>query len=452
MSVFLSYISLSLLILTVVLLLYIAFQIRKSNQSETFEKLRELLYSTLNEINGRILDAARENQKQIQNNSDLFNRILESENKLRNELKQAVIDFGERFNEKLHERLEKINSTLNQSMTTTGENINRKLTETTEKITLSFQRQRDESRNEFERFVNKVEDKLDKISSRVDERLKEGFENVDKTFRDIVDGIARISEAQKKIEQLSTQVVSLQEILSDKKTRGIFGEIQLENILRNVFGEPGEMYELQYQIETASGGKVIADCVIKAPQVGFIAVDSKFPLENYRRATQERAIGKYTSEFKRDLKKHIDDIASKYIIPGKTASMAIMFLPAEAIFAEINAYHQDIVEYAYRKQVWIASPTTLMALLTTISAVVRDIKTRKQARKIQEELVKLSKNFALYKQRWEKFMKNIDAVNKEAHNIHITTTKITNAFEKIEKVEFDSEEEKTTKGLTSQGS
>ena len=119
--------------------------------------------------------------------------------------------------------------------------------------------------------------------------------------------------------------------------------------------------------------------------------------------------------------------------------MAILFLPAEAIFAQLNAYHQDIIEYAYKKSVWIASPTTLMALLTTIQAIVRDIKTQKQAKKIQEELIKLSKNFSLYKDRWEKFIKNIDNVSAEAKKIHTTTQKISSAFERIEKVEFKDE-------------
>lgn len=118
-----------------------------------------------------------------------------------------------------------------------------------------------------------------------------------------------------------------------------------------------------------------------------------------------------------------------------------MFLPAEAIFAEINAYHEDLIEYARKKGVWIASPTTLMALLSTIMAVVRDIKTQEQAKKIQEELLKLSDNFKRYKQRWEGLAKRIESVNNDVKDITVTTNKISNEFERIEKVEFDEPKE-----------
>jgi DNA recombination protein RmuC len=165
-------------------------------------------------------------------------------------------------------------------------------------------------------------------------------------------------------------------------------------------------------------------------------VDSKFPLENYRKMSEDKS---FQSDFRNDLKKHINDIASKYIIKGETSDLAILFLPAEAIFAEINAYHEGLIDYARQKSVWIASPTTLMALLTTISAVVRDIKTKEQAKKIQEELMKLSKNFKLYKERWEQLSKHIDTVHKDVKEITVTTSKISDEFSRIERVEFDDE-------------
>ena len=173
--------------------------------------------------------------------------------------------------------------------------------------------------------------------------------------------------------------------------------------------------------------------------MGIIPIDSKFPLENYIRVIQadESEKPRFESLFKANLKKHIDDISNKYIVKGKTSDMAVMFLPAEAIFAYVNAYCGDMIEYARRKGVWIASPTTLMALLATIQVVVRDIKTKKQAKKIQEELLKLSKNFSLYRQRWEKLLKDIDKLHKDANDVGITTKKISEQFNKIEKVEFE---------------
>ncbi|MDR0579096.1 MAG: DNA recombination protein RmuC, partial [Campylobacteraceae bacterium] len=286
---------------------------------------------------------------------------------------------------------------------------------------------------DFENLSKKVDERLEKINEKVENRLKDGFENIDKTFKEIIVGIAKINQAQKTIESLSGEVVSLQGILTDKKTRGIFGEVQLNAILKSIFGERRDLYDIQFTLSNSS----IADAVIKAPEpVGLICVDSKFPLENYRKMSEDKS---FQSDFRNDLKKHINDIASKYIIKGETSDLAILFLPAEAIFAEINAYHENIIDYARQKNVWIASPTTLMALLTTIMAVVRDIKTKEQAKKIQEELMKLSKNFKLYKERWEQLSKHIDTVHKDVKEISTTTSKISDEFSRIERVEFDDE-------------
>ncbi len=438
-----------LIIAVFVSFLSIIFAIIKINKIEPLildaakkiEQQKEFLYSSIENINDRLIETAKENQKQIEKNNELFNKIYDSQNELKSDVQENMSEFNLKLNDYLLNRFDTLTKSLNDRLDNTSLRVDKRLETTIEKITASFDKQKESSKKDFDDFIFKVENRLDRISNRVDERLKEGFENVDKTFKDIVEGIAKIGEAQRKIEQLSTEVVSLQNVLSDKKTRGIFGEIQLEHILKAVFGESSELYELQYTMQ-AESGRVVADAVIKAPQLGFIAVDSKFPLENYSKMT-EADVGdknRYSSAFKANLKKHINDISDKYIIKGLTADMAILFLPAEAIFAEVNAYHQDVIDYAYKKNVWIASPTTLMALLTTIQAVVRDIKTQQQAKKIQEELIKLSKNFSLYRERWEKFIKNMDTVSNEAKRIHITTQKISTAFERIERVDFDSED------------
>jgi DNA recombination protein RmuC len=411
----------------------------------TVKEQNVYLSQSMDKITEKLMDTALENQKQIEKNNELFSKIQTSQFELKTYTQNSLSEFNLELNRQLAERFDAITKSLNDRLDTVSQKIDKRLGDSIDKITLSFEKQKEQSKRDFDEFINKVEIRLDRISNKVDERLKEGFENVDKTFKDIIEGIARISEAQKKIEQLSGEVVSLQNVLSDKKTRGIFGELQLENILKSVFGDNKELYDLQYTFAKDGTSKVIADAVIKAPQIGIIAIDSKFPLENYTKMTEVEGNEKtkYTSLFTQNLKKHINDISEKYIIRGKTADMAILFLPAEAIFAQINAYHQNIIDYAFQKHVWIASPTTLMALLTTIQAVVRDIKTQKQAKKIQEELIKLSKNFSLYKERWEKFIKEIERVNQTAKQINTTTDKIANAFERIEKVEFKQEEDKT---------
>ena len=194
--------------------------------------------------------------------------------------------------------------------------------------------------SEFEKTNKKLEDRLNNINDKVNERLDQNFDKTNKTFNNVLERLSRIDEAQKKIESLSNDIVSLQSILTDKKTRGIFGEVNLKHILSSVFGENNEkIYSLQYTMPN----QTIADSILFAPEpLGTIAIDSKFPLENYRMMVDKKlpqdSRDRYEKQFKIDVKKHIDAISEKYIIDGFTSNQAIMFLPAEAIFAEINAF------------------------------------------------------------------------------------------------------------------
>ena len=291
--------------------------------------------------------------------------------------------------------------------------------------------------NDFEKLNDRIEHKLNMINDHVNDRLDVNFEKTNKTFTSVLERLSKIDEAQKKIDSLSTDILSLQSILTDKKTRGIFGEVNLKHILVSVFGENNDkIYKLQYTFETG----VIADCVLFAPEpLGMVAIDSKFPLDNYRLMIDKKAgiVERQNAEknFKSDVKKHIDAIASKYIIKGVTSNQAIMFLPAEAIFAELNAYHPDIIEYAYKKRVWLASPTTLMSTLTTIELVIKNIEKDKYTSVIHEELNKLSVDFKRYKERWDKLSRSIDAVSRDANDIHITTDKISKRFDVINNVD-----------------
>lgn len=291
--------------------------------------------------------------------------------------------------------------------------------------------------SDFEKLNEKMERKLNLINDRVNERLDENFEKTNKTFTSVIERLSKIDEAQKKIDSLSTDIVSLQSILTDKKTRGIFGEINLKHIMASVFGEGCDnIYKMQYTFDTG----VIADCVLFAPEpLGTIAIDSKFPLENYRVMIDKKLgiIERQNAEkmFKLDVKKHIDAIASKYIIKNVTSDQAIMFLPAEALFAELNAYHPDIIDYAYKKRVWLASPTTLMSTLTTIELVIKNIEKDKYTNIIHEELNKLSIDFGRYKERWDKLSRSIEAVSRDANDIHITTDKISKRFDAINNVD-----------------
>ena len=293
--------------------------------------------------------------------------------------------------------------------------------------------------DDFHKLNEQVEKRLIAINEKVNERLDDNFEKTNKTFMSVIERLSKIDEAQKKIENLSTDIVSLQSILTDKKSRGIFGEVNLKHMLASVFGEKNDsIYQLQYTFSN----KFIVDCVLFAPEpLGTIAIDSKFPLEHYQLMVDKKISAlereKYEKLFKIDVKKHIDAICTKYIIPGETSDQAIMFLPAEAIFAEINAYHPDIIEYAYKKRVWITSPTTLISTLTVIQMIIKNIEKDKYSSIIHQELNKLGLEFARYKERWDKLSRSIQAVNKDVENVSITTEKISKKFASINQVEVD---------------
>ncbi len=294
-------------------------------------------------------------------------------------------------------------------------------------------------RKDFDTLDEKVDRKLTEINNRVTERLDQSLEKTNKTFANVLERLSKIDEAQKKIDGLGEDIISLQSILTDKKTRGIFGEVNLQFILENAFGGLNTgIYDLQHKMSNG----YIADAILYAPApLGTIAIDSKFPLENYERMTnkslskEERLVAE--KQFKLDFKKHIDAIASKYIIPGETSNEAILFLPAEAIFAEVNAYHTDILNYAYSRKVWITSPTTLMSTLTVIEMILKNMERDKYAKIIHEELNKLSVEFARYKERWERLARNINTVSKSVEELNTTSDKITKRFDSINRVEVE---------------
>ncbi len=282
--------------------------------------------------------------------------------------------------------------------------------------------------------------RLTEISGQVETRLNKGFEKTNETFTDVVKRLALIDEAQKKITELSSSVVSLQEVLNDKRSRGAFGEAQMMLQVRNAL--PENAFEEQHML--SNGTRV--DCMLFLPEpTGNLAIDAKFPLDSYKTmmdpdVVQSERLGA-EKQFRQDIKKHVNDIADKYIIPGETSDGALMFIPAEAVFAEIHAHHPGLVEEAQRRRVWMVSPTTMMAVLTTARAVLKDSATRKQVHLIQEHLVRLSTDFDRFRKRMDNLSKHIQQANKDVEEVNTSARKISSRFEKIEKVELQDEEE-----------
>ncbi len=350
----------------------------------------------------------------------------------RNNLLQGITE--------LNRELSVNNEKILLQFTNFGQSLGNTINENNQLISMNINKFKDEFKkninDDFENLNRKIENRLDMMNSKVEERLSKGFEETTKTFGNVLERLSKIDEAQKKIEDLSANVVSLQDVLTDKKSRGIFGEVQLYQILTSVFGEKNDkIYQTQYRLSNGT----VADSIIFTPEpMGNIAIDSKFPLENYRRIydsglTAEEKI-QARKEFVNDMKRHVDAISAKYIIRNETSDQAILFLPAEAIFAEINAYHTDIIDYAYKKNVRIASPTTLISILTIIQVVMKNIERDKYAHVIQEELGKLQQEFSRYEERWGRLKKDIEKITTDVKEITTTSNKISKRFNEISNV------------------
>jgi len=315
----------------------------------------------------------------------------------------------------------------------------------------AFRLSSEELGKRVEGLTQTTDGRLKEISGQVERRLAEGFEKTTETFTRVLEHLTRIDEAQKRITELSTNVVSLQEVLTDKRSRGAFGEVQLAGLVRNVM--PEGSFVLQH---TLSNGMRV-DCLLTLPEpTGNVAIDAKFPLESFQRmldadlAETERA--RAARQFRLDIRKHIRDIADKYLIDGETADGAVMFLPAEAVFAEIHAHFPELVEEAQRARVWLVSPTTLMAVLTTARAVLKDEATRKQVHIIQDHLRRLSEDFGRFQQRMDKLAVHIRQAHEDVKQVNTSAKKITSRFQDIDQVQLpEPEEDQAGPGAEGQG-
>lgn len=348
------------------------------------------------------------------NKGEDFPKALEEKHR------QMLVDINDAMN-KLSDRLHK---TLSDQGKTQQETVQSSLKNTSLQLMASV-----------ESLTKTVDKRLQEITGKVHERLEEGFKKTNATFVSVMERLATIDEAQKKIDGLTTNMVSLQELLGDKRSRGAFGELQLEGLIKNIL--PPDSFSFQHTFKKGAR----ADCVLFLPEpTGTVAVDSKFPMENYQKMFETGVSDgdktKALKQFKLDVRKHYNDIAKKYIIPGETSDGAVMFIPAEAVFAEIHAYHPELIQEAMKLKVWLVSPTTLMAVLNTARAVLKDVETRKQVHIIKSELGKLGKEFERFDSRMKKLADNIRNAHEQAQDVHITSQKISRRFSQIERVEL----------------
>jgi DNA recombination protein RmuC len=284
-------------------------------------------------------------------------------------------------------------------------------------------------------FTAALDERFAAAQARLTESLGNSAKETGKTIIDLRERLVKIDEAQKNLAELSTRVVGLQDILANKQARGAFGELQLENLVQSVL--PASAYELQ---ATLSNGKRV-DCLIRLPNPpGNIGVDAKFPLESYRvlREAEEAQRPAAIRAFGADVLKHVTDIASRYILEGETAEGAMMFLPSEAVYAELHASCGDVVEKANRARVYIVSPTTLWAVLHTMRAVLKDVRMREQAGEIQKMVGHLLNDVRLLDERAEKLQSHFDQTSKDVRDIRVVTDRAIKRAVKIGDVEIES--------------
>ena len=429
-----------LLILTVLLLIALTVIVVSSRRS--VRELRDALISQ----SVRMEEQSRQGEHRGQRVEDAVRNIETQarthDQQLQKTLEQRLTEIREHLQQRLGEHQARFEQRHGEAVQSTQEILDKRLSAISKQLTEALERKSDDLEKRVNALTTTVDEQLKAISGQVDKRLDEGFEKTNRTFVDIQKRLVVIDQAQKEITKLSSNVVSLQEVLSDKRSRGAFGEMQLNALVRNVM--PENSFSIQH---TLSNNKV-ADCMLfLPPPTGHIAIDAKFPKESYDRMTDvslsptDRRDAE--RQFKLDIKKHVQDIAEKYVIAGETADGAVMFIPAEAIFAEIHAHHTDLVEDAYRQRVWLVSPTTLMAILNTARAVLKDEETRKQVHIIQDHLRMLSTDFGRFQTRMDQLSKHIGQANDDVQKIHTSAKKITSRFGKIERVELSADDTPT---------
>jgi DNA recombination protein RmuC len=283
-----------------------------------------------------------------------------------------------------------------------------------------------------------VAERLDAVTKQLGDSLTQSADRTTRTIGELQTRLVVIDEAQKNLTALSSQVIGLQDILDNKQSRGAFGEQILENLVRDAL--PDSIYRFQ---ETLSNGTRV-DCLIRLPNPpGPIAVDAKFPLESYRAMTDaadDAASALAKRAFTTNMLKHIADVAGKYILPGETAESALLFLPSEAVFAELHSRFPAVVEAAQRRRVWIVSPTTMMATLTTIRAVLKDARMREQAGEIQKQVTALTEDIGRLIDRVESLRKHFGQAEQDIKQIETSAGKIARKTELIEAVQLEAPE------------
>ena len=381
---------------TLVIVNFVLDRKKSKNNMEIQADLKRMETSISSLLNSSLIDMANKVNNQLLSSGDLANRNI---SELKEKLYQTINDFQERMNNRFNFEFKELKSTIDQRITS----------------------------------INLI----------VEERFEKGFKEANTTFIDIAKRVEVIDEAQKNIQLLSQEMISLKNILSNNQARGAFGEYQLSQLLQSVFGVNDRLYQMQYTLKE-DAENVRADAVVFMPKPnGMIPIDSKFPYSSYSQLFDNKELTKEEEQkiiaaFGQDVKKHINDISKKYIIPPLTTDYAFMFVPSDGILTLLHSKLVNIVEYAREKNVTIVSPTTIIPLLSSFKAFIIDSERNKYTSLITEELIKLSKEFNRFGDDWLKLSRAIDSVKKNSDQVSTRVEKIHNRFHDIKNVGLES--------------
>ena len=294
--------------------------------------------------------------------------------------------------------------------------------------------------NQINNVKDSTTDRLLQIEEHLTNNIIKTSEITNNTFNQINERLIKIDDNQKALDDLSTNIISLKDVMVDKKTRGAYGEVELYSILEQAFGSDKHFYDKQV---TLPNGNRVDALVHGFGSLEDICIDSKFPLENYRRMydkdLSQLEKDKAKNNFKADVSKHLNDISSKYIIPGSTAPMAYMFVPSEAIFSEIYGNFPELIDKAYELKVYVVSPTTLMAYITAIKSIYLGIKKNEKAKEIERLLLDLSVEFTRLKDRSETLQRDFERIIPDFEKMFVTENKIIKRFAAIEKGDIEND-------------
>ena len=318
---------------------------------------------------------------------------------------------------------------VNEQTLKANETQNEKLERFQTNITTSLE-------NRFDAVKKQIDEKLAEINKKVDEKLQEGFKTTTDTIASVRERLQAIDDAQKNIENLSKDVVSLKNVLEGNQSRGQYGEYQLSMVLHNVFGDTIGCYEEQYTMKRVKDGDdVRADAVVFMPEPNkMICIDSKFPFQDYNKmfdADSEEEKQASKKEFANAVKRHITVIKDKYIVEGKTAPEALMFIPNDGVFAFIHHELDDVVQYAREKKVVLTSPSTLPAILVTINMVKIEVERAKNVQEISKHLQKLGKDFEMFGREWDQFSSQLALASRTREKLDSRVEKINTKFESL---------------------